>query len=84
MIPHDYAIYFIAFSIVMLVYLIVGICVRRHEALREIVMEESMMDEYRIMDPYKGPTYSLYHKRCNSMDCRKCVFALAEKMKEMR
>lgn len=84
MIPHDYAIYFVAFIIVMWVYLVISMLVGRHEDMSEIVMEKSMMDEYRIMDPYKGPTCSLYHKKCNSMDCRKCVFALAEKLKEKR
>ena len=84
MTPHDYAIYFVAFVIAMGVYLVVSMLVGRHEDMREIVMEKSMMDEYRILDSYKGPTCSLSHKVCRNMDCRQCVFALAEKLKEMR
>ena len=50
--------------------------------MREIMRGVSMKDEYRMLDPYKGPTCILSHKACKDMDCRRCVFALAEILKE--
>lgn len=84
MTPHDYSIFIILFVIAMWIYIIANINTRRQEALREIMRGVSMKDEYRMLDPYKGPTCILSHKACKDMDCRRCVFALAEILKEKR
>lgn len=47
-------------------------------------MIEDMQDYYMMRDPYVGYACTLTHQKCNGGDCRKCVFALAEKLKETK